>query len=340
MGWADLISTQTEQILPWTGGRRLVGRRRKWTLSGALPDEVGWHRFAVDGSRRARWLGKGTADPDFAEGRKTVRGYLIGDRLIPDGSAVRPDVRQALQQTEPVCLVEGGLDRFARVLTARSGGRLIYLQQEFPQGPELEVIEAWQDRAESIAHIPGVSPALELAFLWLVWQRRLAAEARQRREAAARQSRREAERARRRQAAIAASREAARQHEVELQRYRQGLDAMAAEDRSRRRQQRRRSARSGITSVLEAALSRSGSELLDHRPDFSRGQLIVQFRFRRRRFECVVNSTTLQVVDSGICLTDEYTGERGDTRFTLESLPPVIGQAMDEGVLHVYRHVR
>ena len=186
MGWADLLSTQTEQLLPWTGGRSLVGRRRKWKLSGALPDEVGWHRFAVDGSRRARWLGEGTVDPDFAQGRKTVRGYLIGDRLIPDGCAVRPDVRQALEQTEPVWLVERGLDRFARVLTVRSGGRLIYLQQEFPQGPELEVIEAWQDRAESVAHIPGVPPALELAFLWLVWQRRLAAEAQQRREAAAR----------------------------------------------------------------------------------------------------------------------------------------------------------
>ena len=37
-------------------------------------------------------------------------------------------------------------------------------------------------------------------------------------------------------------------------------------------------------------------------------------------------------------LTDESTGEKGDTRFTLESLPTVVQQAMDEGILVVYRH--
>jgi hypothetical protein len=52
----------------------------------------------------------------------------------------------------------------------------------------------------------------------------------------------------------------------------------------------------------------------------------------------VVDRNTLQVVDSGICLTDHHTGEKGDAYFTLESLPPVVGQAMDEGVLVVYRH--
>jgi hypothetical protein len=44
-------------------------------------------------------------------------------------------------------------------------------------------------------------------------------------------------------------------------------------------------------------------------------------------------------VDSGICLVDHGTGERGDTRFTLESLPGVVGEAMDLGRLVVFRHV-
>ena len=63
----------------------------------------------------------------------------------------------------------------------------------------------------------------------------------------------------------------------------------------------------------------------------------MRFRFRRQRFECVCDEA-LRIVDSGICLVDHATGERGDTRFTLESLPAVIGQAMDEGRLVRFRH--
>ena len=49
-------------------------------------------------------------------------------------------------------------------------------------------------------------------------------------------------------------------------------------------------------------------------------------------------------VDAGICLTAHYddpdfeSGTRGDTLFTLESLPPVIREANGDGVLVVFRH--
>ncbi len=349
MGWADLLTTTDPELtLPWTGGRGLVGRGRKWKLSGPLPPELGWHRFSVDNGRRARWLGEGMADLDFAEGRRTVRGYLLGDRLVPDSSAVLPDVWRAFQQTEQVWLAEGGLDRFARVLTARSGGRLIYLRQEFPEGPELEVAEAWQDRKESVDDIAGVSPALQLAFLWLVHQRNLAAERRRiladlarRAEEDARRAALEAEREQRRREARAAAGERARERAELLERHRQSQQRRQDRRSTRRSTRRSAPAISGdIESVLSAALAATDSELLDFRPDYSAGQLIVQFRFRRRRFECVVNAQTLQIVDAGVCLTDESTGEKGDTRFTLESLPVVIGSAMDQGVLHVFRHVR
>jgi hypothetical protein len=338
MGWADLLSVDAEVTLPWIGGHSIVGRGRKWKLSGTLPPELGWHRFSVDGGRRARWLGEGMPDPDFAEGRATVRGYLLGDRMVPDGSAVRPDPWRAFEQTEQVWLVEGGLERFARILAVRSDGRLIYLRQEFPAGPELEVIEAWQDRRESIDHIPGVTPALQLAFQWLLHQRNLAAERIRIQELLAQRAAEEAARAERRRQAIAAADAAARQRAEILARHRQTRPSRPPRSARPPRAAARRT--TGMESVLEAALSVSGSELLDYRPDYNADQLIVQFRFRRRRFECVVNSQTLQIVDAGICLRDSATGERGDTRFTLESLPAVIGAAMDQGVLHVFRHVR
>jgi hypothetical protein len=37
-------------------------------------------------------------------------------------------------------------------------------------------------------------------------------------------------------------------------------------------------------------------------------------------------------------LTDHRTGEKGDTLFTLESLPAVVRQAIKEHKLVVYRH--
>ena len=89
--------------------------------------------------------------------------------------------------------------------------------------------------------------------------------------------------------------------------------------------------------AASAALRVSGATLLDVQPNFQPDEMIVRFRFRSRRFECVVHKMTLQVVDAGICLTDSFTGERGDSYFTLESLPAVIKQAMDEGALVVFR---
>ena len=65
---------------------------------------------------------------------------------------------------------------------------------------------------------------------------------------------------------------------------------------------------------------------------------IVRYRLDGRRFECVCDAN-LRIVDSGICLTDAATGIKGDTRFTLESLPAVVQQAIDDDVLVVYRHV-
>ena len=102
---------------------------------------------------------------------------------------------------------------------------------------------------------------------------------------------------------------------------------------------RRALARRDFEAAAREALRLSGAELLDARPAYGRGEMIVQYRFRRRRLECVVDRATLRVSDAGICLTDEVTGERGDTYFTLESLPAVVGEAMDRSLLVVYRHV-
>lgn len=313
MGWQDLLAEDEDRVLPWVGGRTLYWAGRTWTVRGPLPPEFGWYCFRVNGGRNTELTDQTPAPPQpEPPGAKVLRGYLVGDRLVPDNARVDPDPGRILEQTQAVALVELGLDRFTRATVLRTPAGLLYLRQEFPQGPEAEVEMAYQDRRPTTAGIAGVTPALDLAFRWLTAQRERA-EARERE----RQVR-------------AAAEEQRRQEHERLAEARKNAGTGAG---------RRALAARDFTAAARAALALSGAELLDARPSYNRGEMVVQYRFRHRRLECVVHAETMQITDAGICLTDHHTGEKGDTRFTLESLPTVVGEALDRGLLHVWRHV-
>jgi len=313
MGWQDLLSTTDERVLPWTGGREVFDQGRAWKLRGALPVEHGWYTFDLSGGRVALLVGPADPDPVFGDGRETVRGYLAGNRLIPDGARVTPDPTKLIDQTIIVYLVEPGLERFARVVVVRVGDKLVYLQQEFPQGPEFEVQCAYQDRLSDVNHISGVTPSLDLAFRWESLQRERTEERERKRE----QRRLEEE-----------------QRQAETERLQQAVrDAGTGLGR-------RALAQRNFPAAARAALAVSGAELLDSRP--YRGhpnEMVVQYRFMRQRFECVVEKNTLRVTEAGICLDDHHTGEKGDTLFTLESLPAVVKEAIDTDQLVFRRNV-
>jgi hypothetical protein len=236
---------------------------------------------------------------------------LVGDRIILDDARVDPDPAKLIDQTLSVFLVERGLERFVRASAAQTRGGLVYVAQEFPQGPETEVQMAYQDRKDSVAHVAGVTPALDLAFRWVSYQR-LAAEERER----------EMERIR-----VEEERK-----QVEAERLKQAMKDMGTGAGRRALAQR------DFSAAAKAALRLTGAELLDARPSYNKREMVVQYRFQNRRLECVVDRDTLRVVDSGICLTD-HNGVKGDTRFTLESLPGVVAEAIRGGKLVVYRHV-
>ena len=321
--WMALLSQDEVLALPWTGGRALRGDGRVWSIRGPLPDEHGWHAFTINGSRRARWREPAAPSPERLERYPMRRGYLVGDRLIPDSArplpraisdrsrppqtirdrSRRPGRAQLLEQTTPLGLVQPGLPRFSRIGAVHyEGATWLYARQEFPLGPELSVSDAFADRQPEISGIEGVTPALELAFQIESWRRDRAeyerALAQERREAAARA-----------------------QRHIEQIRTGAGRRQLAAEN---------------FEAAARAALHISGAELLDHHPAARRGEASVRFRYQHRRFSCVVDTATLRIIDAGICLEDHATGERGDTYFTLESLPAVISQALQEGSLVVF----
>ena len=316
MSWQDLLSADEPltHVLPWAGGRQVHSATRSWNLKGRLPPEHGWYSFKEEGARKVRLENREMlpAEPDFAPSKKTQRGYVVGDRFIADGSHVDPDPERLIEQTEELFCVERGLERFTRAIVFRDReGRLIYLQQLWPEGAEAEALEAFQDRRESLEGIKGVTPELDLAFQWITWGRAMAEER-------------------------------ARQEEILRQ---EELARLEKEERIRQAMQTadhapglRELAKIDFEAAARRALAFSNSELLDVRDGYGRHEKVVQYRFRHRRLECVVHAETLRVIDAGVCLDDHH-GEKGDTYFTLESLPGVIGEAMDHHRLVVWRHV-
>lgn len=313
MSWRDLLAHPDEVVVyPWTGGREVRAGGRTFKLSGRLPPEHGWHTFLVNGARSVAWKSAAVA-PDLASFGKPIKGYLVADLLIADNATGAFDPVRIIEVTEPVYLLALGLERFARIAVVRwEDGRLIYSGQEFPLGPEAEVTAAYQDRLESLDGIPGVTPALDLAFRFETWTRAEAARLRA-----------EAERVAREEAANA-EREQRRANLVRQLGDGQGRRQMALVD---------------FGEAARAALRVGGAELLDWRDSAVPGEAVVQFRFRGRRFECVCQKVTLRIVDSGVCLVDHATGRRDDTLLTLESLPGTLGQAIRENKLVVFRHV-
>jgi hypothetical protein len=188
---------------------------------------------------------------------------------------------------------------------------LIFHSREMPLGPEDDVLRAYEDRAESLDAIKYVTPGLDAAFRMASWQR---VETERRRV--------ELERLRVEEAAKRAAEE-----------RRQTLIKQLGDGAGRREM-----AKVDFEAAARAALAVGGAELLDWKHLRQRDEYVVKYRLDGRRFECVCD-VNMHVIDAGICLVDHRTGVKGDTRFTLESLPAVVRQAEREGVLVVFRNV-
>jgi hypothetical protein len=83
---------------------------------------------------------------------------------------------------------------------------------------------------------------------------------------------------------------------------------------------------------ISLALSHTGAELVNWRRNGQR-QAVVRYRLGGRRFECVIDTESLQIMDAGICLSGT------DEELNLSSLPSAVREAVESGQLHVYRNV-
>jgi hypothetical protein len=83
---------------------------------------------------------------------------------------------------------------------------------------------------------------------------------------------------------------------------------------------------------ISLALSHTGAELISWRRNGQR-QAVVRYRVAGGRFECVIDTESLQIMDAGICLSGT------DEELNLSSLPSAVREAIDSGQLHVFRNV-
>jgi hypothetical protein len=291
--------------MPWLGGKRVYREGRAWRVFAPYPQEHGWYKWKLGGRKAIAEEGAET-DPDYGDDWPTLKGYLVGNRLIHWDCPPVPDPNDIVKHTVPVYFVEPGLDRFTPVVVVVDPeDRKIYKHEIFPLGPEDQVREAFIDKKETLNDIPHVTPAMDLAFRFATRQRQLHEE---------------------RRAELERRREEEQRREEAMRNMGTGLGrrTLAAQD---------------FETAARAALAVGSARLLDVRPGRTAREAVVTYQLDHQRFECVCDRHTMQVVDSGICLTDEVTGERGDTYFTLESLPSVVMQAIRESRLVIYRHV-
>jgi hypothetical protein len=311
-GWQDLLQTADERITaPWLGGRNVHTRTRMLRIKGRAPRAHGWYSWKLN-ARDVEDPKEVAPNHDLLVEKTCMTGYLVGDHFAPDTLHGRIDPAEITKTLERVYLIDDTIDRFSRVVVGRiwTAGQVIFKNLDAPLGPEPDVLQAFYDRAPSITHIKGVTPALESAFRLESYQR---TEAERIRAELERKLREEEERraAEERRAVIATQ-----------------LGTGAG---------RREMARIDFLTAARAALAVGGAELLDWRQGPTRREFVVTYRVDDERLQCVVDET-MHVIDAGVCLTDHGTGRKGDTLFTLESLPAVIREAIREDKLVKWRH--
>lgn len=307
MSWRDFLKSEKNIILPWLGGNLRL-KERSWSLF-TLPEEFGWYEFKIQ-NRSAELVEKSNIDDSIFINKKI--GFLVGDRFIDDNSPLLSPAE--LLKTSKVNLIQEQLDKFVRVEVGQyyEDGPLVFIQQAFPLGPEDLVLDAFLNRDKDLSKVSGVIPSLEMAFRAENLQRETEEKFRA-----------ELERLRKEE-------EEKIKKEALLKEFREKTGTAVA---------RRELAKVNFAEAASAALRLSGAEYLDHRPSYNKNETIVRFRLRRQRWECVVNNSTLRIIDSGICLVDHAHGNKKyDSALHLENLPAIIIDASDSGKLVRFRH--
>ncbi|WP_163996047.1 hypothetical protein [Pyxidicoccus caerfyrddinensis] len=371
MDYRKFLGKVESAVLPYLGGGTVDAPSRR--LRVATPVRPGWWRFEVQGRVATA---REPAGPEGLDGLPRVRGHVWGSRLVREGAVAEPLELMPEEEPPRLALVsarrwhDGSLlfDGLEFEGEAEDAARRALEEGQSLAGAK--GVSAALRAAFGYALLEGASRALAIRFAPAEVRARVldvAEGGREKAEACLRHlvAEREAHlRARAvREARTQEEREAARVREYaaglvsEAQRraaagsaypadtmseaQRRVLERGAAAGRAHAAQvvaeavsrvhHGRRGAREDGAERAERALLSAGARLRDVRR-LGGNRLEVTYAFMGERFISIVDAASLQVVDAGVCLAG------ADSEVTLESLPSVIREAIDTGVLVITRH--
>jgi hypothetical protein len=317
----DFLKPKDPIVLPYFGGMRVEAADRRLRVEGTI--EPGWWRFAIEG-RKAKPLGNAEPlDASQLGALPAMRGHWIDGWIVTSGREISRVALAPAEEPAPL----------SRVVGRRwYSGDVLLDSIEFEDDAELSARSALEER-RGIADARGIVPSLRAAFgygVGMATARELSismthrelsahivaiadggAEAAKAVIEAIAQRRREAESAARARALMeAVNRDRARIRE---------LTALSARERKGSPAER-----------ADVALEAAGARMLSARR--SGRELEVVFTYMDVRIIATVDAESLHVYDSGICLAG------ADEELTLDSLPSVIKEAIEEGTLNITRH--
>jgi hypothetical protein len=323
--YTKFLNKKEHVTLAYLGGAHVFGHDRRMRVEGERP-AVGYHRFEVSG-RNARSL-ETTDAPDLGDLPK-ARGHLVAGWLVSSsssGGTITLDRVALLPEDEPAPLA------IARARRWHSGD-LLFESLDFDGEPEEQARIRLEQRA-SLADLKGVAATLRTAYgiaLALAVGRLLGTPIAVREAASHAMQLADGGEPSARELFARIERERA------IEQERAWTRALVAG----RPLARVRGPRGGSRTVVptldnatdraEAALDAADARILAARRLASGSQLEVAFQFMGERFLSVVDALSLQVIDSGVCLSGE------DQLVTLESLPGVIREAIETGRLVITR---
>jgi hypothetical protein len=319
--YTKFLGKKEHVVLAYLGGAHVFGKDRRLRVEDPRP-APGFHRFEVSG-RNARSL-EAVEPPDLGDLPKT-RGHLVEGWLVSSASTLARVYLLPADEPAPLSL--------GRARTWHSG-ELLYESLDFDSEIE-ETARLRLEQGAPLGDLKGVPATLRTAYgiaLALSVSRRVGTPIAVR-EAAGHAVH------------IADLGEvAARELLISIDRERivaqERAWARALEAGRPRVEIRGRHGARGRTVVAsvenaaeraESALDGANARMLAARRLGAERQLEVAFEFMGERFISVVDAISLQVIDSGVCLAGE------DDLVTLDSLPGVIREAIDGGLLVITR---
>ena len=312
------LKPQGPVVLPYFGGTRVDAADRRFKVESEI--EPGWWRFAIEGRRAVPEV---RAEPIDLGTLPAMRGHWAAGYIVISGRELAPVGIPPNEEPAPLSKVVG---------RRWYSGDVLLESIEFEDDAELSARRALEER-RGIGDVRGIVPSLRAAFGYAlgmavardervpVTLRELAP-----RIVAIADGGRDVVRARldelvaQRLSAAAAVRARALLETVNRQRQR--MREIAA--------QAHRQRRGTPAERADAALEAAGARMLSARRTGE--ELEVTFLYQGVRIIATVDPDTLHVYDSGICLAG------ADEELTLDSLPSVIKEAIDDDRLNITRH--